>query len=129
MITNNTINYAGTQRAIIFQAGQDGTGNTNATITGNNIDMQLDGASNAVTGIFVQSAVATRPAQHLSLCADIGGAGALRNTFTHSPAATMAAGDIRVRQRFDGNVRLPGYGGVPPTPPPSSPTSTAATRS
>lgn len=110
-ITGNTINYAGTQRAIIFQAGQDGSGSTNATVTGNIIDIQLDGTGNAVTGILAQSAI-TGPGNTSSMCADIGGAGALSNTFTHSLGGTMAGGDIRVRQRNDGTVRLPGYVGA-----------------
>ena len=109
-ITGNTINYAGTQRAIIFQAGQDGNGSTNATVTGNMIDIQLDGTGNAVTGILAQSAI-TGPGNTSSMCVDIGGAGALSNTFTHSLGGTMAGGDIRVRQRNDGTVRLPGYVG------------------
>ena len=109
-ITNNTIDYAGTQRAIIVQAGQDGSGATNTTITGNAIDIELDGAGNAVTGILAQTAI-TGPGNTSSVCADIGGAGTLKNTFTHSLGGTMAGGDIRVRQRNDGTVRLPGYGG------------------
>jgi hypothetical protein len=41
----------------------------------------------------------------------MGGAGALSNTFTHSLGGAIAAGDIRVRQRNSGTVRLPAYGG------------------
>ncbi|MBK8424517.1 MAG: hypothetical protein IPL27_00470 [Lewinellaceae bacterium] len=107
-ITNNVMSYAGTQRAILVQAGQDGSGSTEATITGNNIDVLLDGAGNAVAGILAQSAI-TGPGNTSALCIDIGGAGALSNTFTHSLGGSMAAGDIRVRQRNDGTVRLPGY--------------------
>ena len=109
-IQNNTINYAGTQRAILLQAGQDGNGSIESTITGNNIDIQLDGAGNAVAGILAQSAI-TGPGNTASLCFDMGGAGGLRNTFTHSLGGSMAGGDIRVRQRNDGTVRLPGYVG------------------
>ena len=110
-VTNNTIDYAGTQRAIQVQAGQDGNGTNNVTITGNAIDIKLDGAGNAVAGILAQSAI-TGPGNTSSLCVDIGGAGALRNTFTHSLGGSIAAGDIRVRQRNDGTVRLPGYAGA-----------------
>jgi hypothetical protein len=46
------------------------------------------------------------------MCADIGGAGTLRNTLTHSLGGTMAAGDIRIRQRFVTTVTLPGYAGA-----------------
>jgi hypothetical protein len=109
-ITGNTIDYAGTQRAILAQAGQDGSGSTDLTITDNDIDIALDGTGNAVTGILAQTAI-TGPGNSSSMCADIGGAGALSNTFTHSLGGSMAGGDIRVRQRNDGTMRLPGYGG------------------
>jgi hypothetical protein len=108
-ITNNTFTYAGTQRAINLQAGQDGSGSLDATITGNTFDIQLDGTGNAVTGIFAQASVTS--ANTASTCADIGGAGALRNTFTHSLGGTMVGGDIRMRQRITGTMRLPGYAG------------------
>jgi len=111
-IQNNTINYAGTQRAIVLQAGQDGNGSIESTITGNAIDIQLDGTGNAVAGILAQSAITSPAGDGASLCFDMGGAGALRNTFTHSLGGGMAAGDIRVRQRNNGTVRLPGYGGA-----------------
>jgi hypothetical protein len=111
-ITNNTISYAGAQFAILVQAGQSGNGSLDATITGNTIDIQLDGTGDALEGILAQNAI-TGPGVTSSLCADIGGAGALSNTFTHSLGGTMAGGDMRVRQRNDGTVRLPGYGGGP----------------
>jgi len=48
------------------------------------------------------------PADSGTVCADIGGAGALVNTVT----GPNFGGDlIRVRQRFSTTVRLPGYGG------------------
>lgn len=109
-VTGNTINYAGTQRAILMQAGQDGNGSIDATLTANNIDIQLDGVGNAVAGILAQTAI-TGPGNTASICADFGGAGGLRNTFTHSLGGTMAGGDIRARQRNDGTYRLPGYAG------------------
>ena len=111
-ITNNTIDYAGNQRAILVQAGTDGNGTNNITITGNNVDIKLDGAGNAVAGFLVQNAI-TGPGNTSSMCADIGGAGALANTFTHSQnVGAIAGGDIRVRQRNDGTMRLPGYAGA-----------------
>lgn len=109
-ITNNSIIYAGTQRAILVQAGQDGSGTMDTSITGNTIDVQLDGAGNAITGILAQSAI-TGPGNTSALCVDLGGAGGLSNTFTHSLGGIMAAGDVRVRQRNDGTFRLPGYAG------------------
>lgn len=110
-INNNTLNYRGTQRAILLQSGQDGAGAINATITGNDIDVQLDGTSNAVNGILAQAAITSPTGDGASVCADIGGAGAFSNTFTHSLGGTLAGGDIRVRQRNNGTMRLPGYGG------------------
>lgn len=110
-ITNNTIDYAGTQRAINLQGGQDGASTLEATITGNNIDVKLDGMGNAVNAILANSQVADPSGAGSSLCADIGGAGGLANNITHSLGGTLAGGDIRVRQRFSANVKLPGYGG------------------
>jgi hypothetical protein len=45
------------------------------------------------------------------MCANIGGAGA-QNVFTHSLGGNIAAGDIRIRQRFVTTVSLPGYSGA-----------------
>jgi len=109
-ITDNNIVYAGTQRAILVQAGQDGNGTIDTTITGNTIDVQLDSFNNAIAGILAQSAI-TGPGNTSALCFDLGGGGALSNTFTHSLGGVMAGGDVRVRQRNDGTVRLPGYAG------------------
>ena len=61
-------------------------------------------------GILAQSAI-TGPGNTSALCFDLGGGGALSNTFTHSLGGVMAGGDVRVRQRNDGTVRLPGYAG------------------
>lgn len=112
-IKNNSIDYAGTQRAILVQTGQDGAGSILAQITGNAIDMKLDGAGNAVAGILVQSGITSPTGDGSSIDLNIGGAGALANTFTHSLGGTMAAGDIRVRQRNNGTINLSGYAGGP----------------
>ncbi|WP_292139165.1 hypothetical protein [Mesorhizobium sp.] len=110
-IKNNSIDYAGTQRAILVQAGQDGAGSILAQITGNAIDIKLDGTGDAVAGILVQSAVTDPEGNGASVDLSIGGAGALANIFTHSLGGTMAAGDIRVRQRNNGTINLSGYAG------------------
>ncbi|MBL7784115.1 MAG: hypothetical protein JNM22_22955, partial [Saprospiraceae bacterium] len=110
-ITNNNINYAGTQRAINLQGGQDGASILEATLTGNMIDIKLDGMGNAVNAILANSQVADPSGAGSSLCVNIGGAGALANTITHSLGGAIAGGDIRVRQRFSANVKLPGYAG------------------
>ncbi|HEU0099254.1 MAG TPA: Ig-like domain-containing protein [Allosphingosinicella sp.] len=109
-ITDNTISYAGTTRAILVQSGQDGNGTTRATITGNDIDILLDGVGNAANGILAQNAL-VGPGNTSRLDLNIGGAGSLANTFTHSLGGVTASGDIRVRQRNDGTVNLDGYGG------------------
>jgi len=110
-ITGNTFDYAGTQRGIAIQTGQDGAGIVRATITGNTMDIKLDGTGNAVNGILAQSGVASPSGDGASIDASIGGAGALANTFTHSLGGTLAGGDIRIRQRFNNNVNLDGYAG------------------
>jgi len=110
-IQNNDIDYRGTQRAINIQGGQDGSGQLNATVTGNTIDMQIDGTGNPTVGILAQVAVASPSGDNTNMCANIGGAGGLANIFTHSLGGNMAAGDIRLRQRFVTTVSLPGYAG------------------
>jgi hypothetical protein len=81
-------------------------------VTGNVVDVKLDGTGNAVTGLLAQVAVASPSGDNTSMCADIGGAGGLANVFTHSMGGTMVAGDLRLRQRFVTTVSLPGYGGA-----------------
>ena len=86
---------------------RDGAGNMNVTATGNTVAEPV--APNALQGILVTSgATSGPPADSGTVCADIGGAGALVNTVT----GPNFGGDlIRVRQRFSTTVRLPGYGG------------------
>jgi hypothetical protein len=110
-VANNDFDYRGTQRAIAIQGGQDGSGQLNVNVTGNTIDLQIDGTGNPTTGIFAQVAVASPSGDNLNMCANIGGAGTLANIFTHSLGGTIAAGDIRIRQRFVTTVSLPGYAG------------------
>jgi hypothetical protein len=78
---------------------------------GNTIDVQLDGAGNAVNGILGNSQVADPSGAGSSLCVDVCGAVALSNTFTHSLGGSLVGRDIRVRQRFAATVQLPGYAG------------------
>lgn len=111
-ITNNTFSYRGTQRPITVQGGQDGAALIDTTITSNAIDIQLDGTDDALGGILANVIIATPGGDGSTLCADIGGAAAFGNAFTHSLGGALAAGDIRVRQRNGGPVRLPGYAGA-----------------
>ncbi|MDO9299008.1 tandem-95 repeat protein [Bradyrhizobium sp.] len=111
-ITDNMITYAGGQRAIIVQQGQDGAATTRATITGNNIDLLLNGGNNADNAIVGTSGVADPSGAGSFLDLNIGGAGALANIITHSLGGTVGAGGgIRVRQRFADNINLDGYAG------------------
>ena len=80
-------------------------------MTGNAIDVALDGTGNAVTGVLAQASVASPSGDGAFVCADIGGAGSLANVFTHSLGGNMAGGEVRVRQRLEGTARLPGYAG------------------
>jgi hypothetical protein len=114
---NNTFDYAGTQRVLLIQAGQDGPGNVSSVVTGNNMNIQLDGMGNG-SGILAQATVASPTGDNASVDLDIGGAGALANNFTHSLGGTIAAGDIRVRQRvppggsgIGGTATLTGFTG------------------
>jgi len=86
---------------------RDGSGNMNLTVTGNTIAEPV--SPNALQGILVTSgATSGPPADSGTVCANIGGAGALVNTVT----GPNFGGDlIRVRQRFSTFVQLPGYGG------------------
>jgi hypothetical protein len=108
-VTGNTINYGGTQLGINIAAGQDGAATHEVTVTGNTINI----TGTALQGILAQGILATPSGNGTSMCFDIGGAGALRNTINHVAGGTVnAGGDIRVRQRNGGPVRLPGYGGA-----------------
>jgi hypothetical protein len=86
---------------------RDGTGNMNLTVTGNTVTEPV--APNALQGILVISgATSGPPADSGTVCADIGGAGALANLVT----GPNFGGDlVRVRQRFATTVQLAGYGG------------------
>ena len=119
LITNNSILYRGTQRAVMVQGGQDGAAIMETTVTGNNIDMQLDGTNDANSGIQSNLIVATPVGGcgvglgcGSTMCADIGGGAGTRNTFLHSLGGVVAGGDIRVRQRNTGPLRMPNYGGA-----------------
>ena len=102
-----TIDYRGTQRAILIQGGQDGAGQLNVTVTGNTIDMQLDGIGNAVAGILAQVAVASPSGDNTEHVRRYRRRGRLQDTFTHSLGGIIAAGDVRVRQRFVTTVDTP----------------------
>jgi hypothetical protein len=72
----------------------------------------------ALNGIFAQAGASSTGngggADAGTLCAGIGGAGALANSILGSGTggADPTATDFRLRQRFSTTVKLPGYGGA-----------------
>ena len=127
LVSGNTIDYAGTQRAIALQGGQDGSSDLHTTITNNNIDIKLDGAGDALNAIFAQSQVADPSGARSFLCADIGGAWAWPTR-----SRTPSAGASRAAISASGSASPPRCGSratpaEPPTRTRSSHTSTAAT--
>ena len=118
-VTGNTVRQYNND-GILFQAGGgapgDGTGFFNVTATGNVIGpLGTNIAAAQGVGIRVTSgtspASGPNPADSFQTCAQLGGAGALKNTLTGSGIAGSDS-DYRVRQRFNTTVRLPGYGGA-----------------
>jgi large repetitive protein len=87
----------------------------NATITGNSV---ANPGAFALNGIFVNAGASSTGngggPDAGTLCAGIGGAGALANAITGSGAnsADPTSTDFRVRQRFATTVKLPGYIGL-----------------
>ena len=86
----------------------------NATITGNTAG---NPGAFALNGILVNAGASSTGNlggnDAGTLCAGIGGAGALANSITGAGTngADPTATDFRVRQRFATTVKLPGYGG------------------
>jgi hypothetical protein len=87
----------------------------NATITGNNV---ANPGAFALNGLFVNAGASSTGnaggPDAGTLCAGIGGAGALANAITGAGTngADPTATDFRLRQRFSTTVRLPGYLGL-----------------
>jgi hypothetical protein len=106
-ISNNTIRQINGSQAIWALLGDDtgggGAGSLNVTIVGNNI-AEEGSAPSARTGIVVQSGRVTGDTD--TMCADVGGAGALANSITNFNTR------IRPNQRFNTIMRMPGYTGT-----------------
>ena len=107
-VTGNTIRQC-FDRGILSEAG-DGDSVLNLTVTGNTIDQQVGAlareaiqTNHGITSTNVFGNVDTN-----AVCLQLGGAGALANTFSHGPGAPD---DFRLRKRFEATVRLPGYAG------------------
>ena len=110
-ITDNTFNFAGGEEAINVEQGYVGAATTRATITGNDIDLQLQfGGPTPDNGILAISGVqASGAGSFLDL--NIGGSGALANVINHSLGTFSTGGDIHVSQRFANDIKLDGYTG------------------
>jgi hypothetical protein len=117
-ISNNTIRQiAGSANgAITTHLGDDtgfgASGTLNATVTGNSIAETGSPTNNAQQGMFFEAGAVT--GDNDSICLDVGGAGALKNTITNfnTTAPATSQNRIRVNQRFVTTVKLPGYTGT-----------------
>jgi len=102
-VRNNLIrNYAQIGLWVRAQEGSGGTGNADVTVTGNTLTAP---SGSGFEGIFVSSGAAS--SDNIVLCADIGGAGALANTF--DAAGTGGVDDLAFSKRFATDIRLPGF--------------------
>jgi hypothetical protein len=100
-VTNNVIRQYGNGYGILLD-NKEGNSTLNATVTGNNVD---NPGTFAINGIHVNAgATAGPPIDSGVTCAAITG-----NTVIN---AGLATADIRLRQRFNTTIRLPGYAGA-----------------
>ncbi|HUP63461.1 MAG TPA: Ig-like domain-containing protein [Thermoanaerobaculia bacterium] len=113
----HTVSIAGNQVRRCFDRGiqviaQDGNGSVNLTATGN-VVAEMVGAS-AREGFYLNAGATSLNINGVSdghfVCASIGGVGALANNFDGNNAGGFT--DIRLRQRFNTTIRLPGYSGA-----------------
>jgi large repetitive protein len=107
-VTNNVIRQC-SDRGMLAEAG-DGDSVLNLTVTGNTIDQQVEaGAREAIqTNFGITSTNVFGNVDTPAVCLQLGGAGALANTFSHGGGALD---DFRLRKRQEATVRLPGYVG------------------
>ncbi len=107
-VTGNTIRQC-FDRGILSEAG-DGDSVLNLTVTGNTIDQQVGAlAREAIqTNHGITTTNVFGNVDSNAVCLQLGGAGALANTFSHGGGAPD---DFRLRKRFESTVRLPGYAG------------------
>jgi hypothetical protein len=82
----------------------------NMTVTGNTISTP---GTNASQGVLLTAGTAgsPNPQDTGKVCLTLGGAGVLKNTMTGSAGSLCGCTDIRIRDRFDVKVGLPGYAG------------------
>jgi hypothetical protein len=119
-VTNNTIHQYNNNGVEVLAGGSAAaqSGAVNTTITGNTID-QPGTTPGTITipknGVHLN--IGTVPGDTYAACAVIGGAGALANTLSASgldgnPATGLGDVDVRLRQRQNTTIRLPGYPGA-----------------
>jgi hypothetical protein len=103
-ITNNTLREWANLSAILVR-GRNGTNTTDVKIQGNNMANPGTFAGNA---LFLQAGAGST--DNTTMCADVGGAGALANSMTG--AGANGSTDFRLREVGPSStIRLPGYGG------------------
>ncbi len=107
-VTNNVIRQC-FDRGILTEAG-DGDSVLNLTVTGNTIDQQVDASAREAiqTNFGITATNVFGNVDTPAVCLQLGGAGALANTFSHGAGAPD---DFRLRKRQEATVRLPGYAG------------------
>jgi hypothetical protein len=102
-ITNNNVRQFSNAYGIVVSANE-GSPVVNATVTGNTVK---EPGTFALNGIRVDAgATAGPPPDSSTLCANVTG-----NDATGSAKAPPSDTDIRLRQRFNTTIRLPGYTG------------------
>ena len=106
-ITGNQIRQV-SQIAIQASAGV-GPVNMDATVTGNSVTNPSAAAISSGINSFNLNTGITSATSPPTVCLDLGGAGALANSF--SGIGTAGQADIRVRERFATVLNLRGYGG------------------
>ncbi|HEY2090521.1 MAG TPA: putative Ig domain-containing protein [Thermoanaerobaculia bacterium] len=112
-VTSNTVRrYNGSGINIdVGDAEYGGQGTVNLTVTGNTVAEPE--AANALHGMYLNWGLESTPVNDaMSICATIGGAGALKNTLTGSGVAANGGLDLYSHQRFHVTTRYPGYAGA-----------------
>ena len=88
---------------------RDGDGLVDATIQGNTVT-EFNPAGFVLDGIRVEAGSVSGDGP--TVCADVGGAAALKNHVTTGGNEVGGGSDIRLRVRIDAAIKLPGYGGA-----------------
>jgi hypothetical protein len=112
-VNNNTIRHYQINAIRIDSAEKDianGALNQPASsdfiVTSNLMSNPSPGADAMQINAGLQSAAAAQ-----NVCADIGGAGGLANTFTSAKGGGASDFDLQISERFAGNLRFPGFVG------------------